>query len=263
MSVKIFISYSDNDKNKMEALYNALKKIGNKFIPIVVAKRTSPNTTLSDKVKESILESSFIVPILTKDSINNQWVNQEVGFSVGRDKSIIPIVDKSIMGDLKGFINNQIDLPFNFEANSSTHVEAANFRKSYRLLVEYLEKGLVKKFKSKIKPKRIRQGETYETTIEFAGNLTNGFFDNYIEHLESNFRRYNWDTSTLSTLDPTAGGNLHGDIDIRRQFIYKTNDWPLGTYKIHVRVYEHPVVGKRGRYFIAEEIHQVKIVSAT
>lgn len=260
MSVKIFISYSDVDRNKMDAFRKALKKIENKFTPIVVARKPTPSQPLSEKVKKSILESSFIVPILTKNSIYTQWVNQEIGFAIGRDKSIIPIVEKSTIGNLKGFINNQLDLPFNFEGHSNKKIEASNFNKCYKLLIEYLENSLVKYFKSKVTPKKIKQGAVYKTTVIFKGNLINGFFDNYVEHLESSFRLYHWDTTTLNSSNPIKGGNLNGEIDIKRTYEYQIVNWPLGLYKIHVRVYEHPVVGKRGRYFIAEDIHQVQII---
>ena len=150
MSVRIFISYSDKDKNKMEAFRKALKKIENKFTPIVVAKKSAPSTPLTEKIKNNILNSSFIIPILTKNSIITQWVNQEIGFAIGRDKCVIPIVEKSIMKKLKGFINNQLDLPFNFSKNTDDKIEASNFRKCYKLLIEYLEKSLVKSFKTNV-----------------------------------------------------------------------------------------------------------------
>ena len=71
---KIFISYATKDYNKLKAFRNEIKRRG-KFKAIVAADKQNPGTTLADKIKKNINEADFFVPIMTRSSINNQWVN--------------------------------------------------------------------------------------------------------------------------------------------------------------------------------------------
>lgn len=261
MSVNVFISYSDSDRNKMEALRKALVKTGERFSPLVIAKRPSPNKPLSEKIQQAILDSSFVVPILTRQSVTNQWVNQEIGYATALNKNILPIVSKEVLSELKGFIHDQVDLPFHFEAyDSNPRKEARSFQKSYKLLIDYLERTLVRVFETSIRPKRVSQGASYKTTVKFEGYLENGFFDNLNEHVASGFRRWFWDVKTLSTQDPKAGGNLHGDVAVKTTYSCPTMGWPKGSYNVHVRAYDHPIIGKAGRYFVAEDVHRIEII---
>src|SRR5687768_16994937 len=116
MRKKIFISYSDKDKSKMRSLERRLKRNAH-LIPIIIADKRESMITLSDKIVNGILESDIIVPILTENSITAQWINQEIGFARAKEKIIKPIVEQQIMGLLRGFVNSQIDLPYNFMSN--------------------------------------------------------------------------------------------------------------------------------------------------
>ena len=82
MEEKFFISYCNEDRHKLNALSRALRKSPYKFKPIIIAKRKNPGKPLTEKVKEGILETPYFIPILTRASITNQWVNQEIGFAV-------------------------------------------------------------------------------------------------------------------------------------------------------------------------------------
>ena len=116
MKIKIFISYSSENDNKMKALKSAIIK-NDLFEPIVVADKRSPKKSLSDKVKEGMSESDYMVPILTRSSICNQWVNQEIGYSeaLGTKIKIFPIVENTILDKLKGFIHKNLELPYKYE----------------------------------------------------------------------------------------------------------------------------------------------------
>jgi hypothetical protein len=135
MKINIFISYSSQDKNKMGSFKRAIKKRPS-LNPIVVADKRSPRKSLSDKVKEAILESDYIVPILTKGSINNQWVNQEIGYAeaLGTKIRMFPIIQISILSDLKGFIHKNLELPYQYDSSGGNEVR--NFRKCCKLLLD-------------------------------------------------------------------------------------------------------------------------------
>lgn len=114
MEVKIFISYYSKDSNKMQMLKKLINETNN-LTPIVIADRRKSLVPLTKKVEDGINEVQIIIPILTRKSISSQWVNQEIGYSSAlSDIKIMPIIENSIIDDLKGFIHKQVDLSYNF-----------------------------------------------------------------------------------------------------------------------------------------------------
>jgi hypothetical protein len=216
MNTKLFISFSAEDRKKLNPLSNALKNSVQKFRQIIIDKRANPGKPLSDKVKEGIQETPFFISILTRLSYKNQWVNQELGYAVANDRNIYPIVERSILNDLKGFIHNQIDLPFIFDGDPlNSRREAQSFMKCYKELIRHLE-GI--KFKASISPKKVTQGDTYTTTVNFIGHAKNAFFTNYVVHLDSAWSFWHWDTSTLKDHRASTPGELHGNVNIKSKY---------------------------------------------
>ncbi len=263
MKKKIFISYADKDKNKMKALSRAINKSKDQLEPLVVAKRYSPNIPLTEKVESAITEADCFIPIITRKSIKNQWVNQEIGFAKAKKKNreIIPIVEKGITPKLKGFIHDKLDLPFTFKGyKSEPNKEASSFRKCYRNTLGYLQNLAAKLyFESSISPTKVKQGDPYTTRVIFRGKVSNGFFDNQVRH-SSGWHTWNWDKGTFKGKGKTAPGELHGDVDITREYEHFTRNWPRGMYKIGVGLYDHLVPGEKGRIKVFEEFHDFKVI---
>ncbi|MEM3192161.1 MAG: toll/interleukin-1 receptor domain-containing protein, partial [Candidatus Parvarchaeota archaeon] len=66
-----------------------------------------------EKIKESIRDSNVFVVIFTNNSISNQWVNQELGYAERVRETtpyplIIPVVEKEIASNVKGFYNKSV-----------------------------------------------------------------------------------------------------------------------------------------------------------
>jgi hypothetical protein len=138
MKHEIFISYSDFDKNKVSLIVKELK--GNTtFSPIVIAANREALKPLVQKVSDGIIRAKIFLPILTKQSISAQWINQEIGYANALNKRIIPIVDEEIINDLKGFIHKQFDLPYIFTSNVIKSQENKIFVKKLRDLITDLE----------------------------------------------------------------------------------------------------------------------------
>lgn len=138
MKARIFLSYSELDKNKLKALRSAIKKREG-LDPIVVSERRKVRQSLADKVKECMHEADCLIPILTRKSIDSQWVNQEIGFAEARDILIVPLVEESLLDKLKGFIHKQMDLPFVFiGVKSDSKKEARNFRECYVSALDHI-----------------------------------------------------------------------------------------------------------------------------
>jgi hypothetical protein len=143
MKNRIFISYSSEDGSKKNTVEKVLKKQNPEIVPVVVIDRKNPGVLLANKVKKGIEDAEIFLPILTRNSICNQWVNQEIGFAVAKNREVIAIVEKSIIEDLKGFIHAQQDLSFIFEGNKdSKRVEGQNFRSCCSKLANYLNSYL-------------------------------------------------------------------------------------------------------------------------
>jgi hypothetical protein len=259
MNPKIFISYSADDERKRLAFTRALKKATPSFVPVVVLDRREPGKPLTDKVMDCINEADFLVPILTSSSISNQWVNQEIGYAHGVQCRIVPIVEQEIISELKGFVHDQHDLPFSFRRNQDRRHEARDYRRAYELLIEYLQGQRSASFQSAISPSRVVSGDAYTTEVTYRGTVQNGFFDNRVVHQTSDFRKWNWDPETLPSSSSGAPGTLNGVVDITKAYSHSTRNWPIGKYKIYVRLYSHPTPGVPGRIMVAEEEHDFEV----
>ncbi|VXD14245.1 toll/interleukin-1 receptor domain-containing protein [Marinoscillum sp. 108] len=138
MRKKLFISYSDFDKEKIELIISELEN-HNTFEPLVIASNREALKPLVKKVTDGIESSFVIIPILTAKSISTQWINQEIGYSIAIKKSVKPIVEHQIIKSLKGFIHKQVDLPYSYESQDEKEIENTNFLKAFRDLVSDLE----------------------------------------------------------------------------------------------------------------------------
>jgi hypothetical protein len=119
--IDIFISYSHEDIELMEYLKNKINSKP-KLNAIVVPEIKDNLAYNSDKIIKAFKDSKIYLPILTSNSITNQWVNQEIGyaFSHYREvKNIMPIVEKEISSQLKGFITKNNDLNYRFSTGKS------------------------------------------------------------------------------------------------------------------------------------------------
>lgn len=138
--VKIFISYSTLDSEKKEIIKNLINN-SEKLEAIVVPEQYSSLAYNAEKIKASINSCEVFLPILTSNSITNQWVNQEIGYAFGSNKikleDIYPIVENNIMNNLKGFISSSNDLNFRYKDDNDFEMEA-----------EKLVNQLVEKFKN-------------------------------------------------------------------------------------------------------------------
>jgi hypothetical protein len=134
----IFISYSDFDKDKVGLIVQELEH-NTLLYPIVIASNREALKPLAQKVADGIIEAKVIVPIITKNSINTQWINQEIGFATALQKKIMPVVQAELIETLKGFIHKQIDLPYNFLGNNNRGIENKNFIKHVRTLFADVE----------------------------------------------------------------------------------------------------------------------------
>lgn len=141
MRIGVFISFANKNYGLVTRLRRQIDKC-EKFTSIVVTEtdRSDAKLLSTDKVEKGINQCKYFVPILTEDSINTQWINQEIGYAIAKKKVILPIVQKSLLTGklLKGWIHSEKDLPYLFNVASPEQGIKDSFRSAYQLLIDYL-----------------------------------------------------------------------------------------------------------------------------
>lgn len=138
----VFISFSWDNRDLTGRIHNAVKKAHHLY-PIVITNRERANAQLwnPEKVALGIKECSFFVPIISEISLNNQWVNQEIGFAAALKKPIYPIVQQMLVDKkkLKGWVNPERDQPYRFELHEDPKTARRLFRDAYKPLLKHLD----------------------------------------------------------------------------------------------------------------------------
>lgn len=95
-SLSVFISHSfdENDQKLASILQKKLKELGiNSYL---AEKEKRYGYVISNKIKEAIRECYCVVVILTDHSIISASVNQELGYAMGINRNIIPLVKDEV-----------------------------------------------------------------------------------------------------------------------------------------------------------------------
>ena len=126
--IRLFISHRDAYKEVAKQLASALEGYG---ISAFVAHDTiEPMATWQNEILKGLETMEVMLAFLTDDFHESTWVNQELGFALGRNIPIIPL--KLQKSDPKGFINTIQALRGNLD---NPGVSAANI---YKVLAEKL-----------------------------------------------------------------------------------------------------------------------------
>ncbi|GAA4459626.1 hypothetical protein GCM10023093_00930 [Nemorincola caseinilytica] len=135
---KAFISYNEKDSSKVDIIEKEMSS--SEYYEIIrIGSYKNALQLLSDKVLQELQSADLVIPILTRNSIGTQWINQEIGFAKALDKKTYPIVEIEIINELKGFIHAQADLPYKFKRSNSIGHENKNFAKCFRELRNDIE----------------------------------------------------------------------------------------------------------------------------
>lgn len=185
MTLKLFISYCSDDLPFVDRLVAAIRQSTVDIEPVVVAYEKEAGAEFQDKVCKRMDECKLFLTLLTRNSIQNQWVNQEIGYAQalhrrGIIQTIIPVVERTYdeshtlhLVSLSGFIHRDIE--------SALYIED-EWDRSIGSVIEYIGKVLER---DKIpEPARLEQvarvleGDGY--FWEARGNLQK-LCDTYIE----------------------------------------------------------------------------------
>lgn len=125
-SAKLFISYSKADDSFVRKLITDLRRYG--YRPLLPEDEILIGDNLQQKLNEIIKESDFFITILSKESIENNWIKREWLFAKENNKMIIPV------------IIDEITIPNEFDS-----IKYADFKNAYK---EPL-KSMIKSIESK------------------------------------------------------------------------------------------------------------------
>ena len=110
----IFLSYCEGDAELVHRIFSILSRMH--LNPYVFMLYREPGEFIPEVVVRQISTSNYFVPFLTRNGVQSQWVNQEIGVAHALRKYIIPVVEIGV--ESKGFVEFREHIkhdPFNPE----------------------------------------------------------------------------------------------------------------------------------------------------
>jgi hypothetical protein len=93
---KVFISYDVRDDSVVRTIAKSLEHIG--IEPFLANDHLVVGAKVGEKITSAINDSNCFVPIITSNSVNSQWVNQEIAYAYSHSETneigIFPVVEK-------------------------------------------------------------------------------------------------------------------------------------------------------------------------
>lgn len=141
MAYKVFISHSSRDQGLVISLANLLSKFG---VEVFVAEwYLSPGERLDTKVFGQIEKSDCVVALLTREGIRSGWVHEEIGYSLQRNRPIIPIVEKGVDPKDLAALQGRDYIEYNPDQYQQALMKLSTYVGSLKLKREEQEKTLL------------------------------------------------------------------------------------------------------------------------
>jgi hypothetical protein len=106
---KVFVSHSGKDNDLIDRFQKSLKAVG--IEPFLAERVVAAGQNVPKKIAGHIRNSNAFVPFLTKSSLSNQWVNQEIGYAYRwkEEREIeppyfFPVLEENLEHSAKGFL---------------------------------------------------------------------------------------------------------------------------------------------------------------
>lgn len=115
---RVFVSHAYEDLDELRVFLDPISYLP---IELYIAIDDASVGRIPDTIHSEIESSDVLVPFLTEDSVNNRWVNQEIGCAIAHDLSVIPLFQQSSL--LNGFISNMEGVPISYSNPHETTFE--------------------------------------------------------------------------------------------------------------------------------------------
>ena len=141
MAYKVFISHSTSDIGLVTSLAHLLQKFG---IDVFVANwYLSPGESLDKKVFDQIESSDCVVVLLTRNGIRSNWVQQEIGYSMQKNRPVIPIVEQGVDRSELAALQGKEYIEYDPYQPQSALTKLSSFVNGLKLKKEEQEKALL------------------------------------------------------------------------------------------------------------------------
>jgi hypothetical protein len=140
--IKVFLSYSTNDKELAGKIKSCLESYG---LEVFLAHEDiNPCEEWQIRILKELSKCDIFIPIVTKSFKTSEWTDQECGIALAKNKFIIPL---SIDGNIPyGFLHKFQALKFDINKIDSSCIEIINVVKNNTIYEKSLLNSIIKQF---------------------------------------------------------------------------------------------------------------------
>lgn len=114
----VFLSHSTLDGHLVQVVREQATTLGvNVYLH---EEHPEPGVQLSTKLIEAIERSDALIVLITRNASASNFVNQEIGVALGKQKPIIPLVEKGVSANLLAMLQGVEYVPFDATDLSSS-----------------------------------------------------------------------------------------------------------------------------------------------
>jgi hypothetical protein len=119
--IQIFLSHNTRDRKWGEWLMRSAATHG--ISPYLAEHDVQPGGVLASKIEKAIDDSAAMVVLITDNSVNSAYVQQEVGYGRKAKKLIIPVVQVGITSEQLGMLQGVEYVSFDFDSPHEGHTQ--------------------------------------------------------------------------------------------------------------------------------------------
>ena len=105
---KVFLSHAEEDYQLVYRVWDILSRL--KASPYMHELYPDYRRDIPTGIRDVLRDCAMCVTFLTKDGINSQWVQQELGIAYAFDKIIVPVIEIGV--EYKGFVQMVRRIPY-------------------------------------------------------------------------------------------------------------------------------------------------------
>jgi TIR domain-containing protein len=121
--IQIFLSHNTRDREWGEWLLRSAAAHG--IRPYLAEHNVKAGGVLASKIEQAIDNSAAVVVLITDNSVNSVYVQQEIGYARKAKKLIVPVVQLGITSEQLGMLQGVEYISFDFDSPHDGHAQLA------------------------------------------------------------------------------------------------------------------------------------------
>jgi len=105
---RVFLSHAEEDYALVRRVWSILFRL--KVSPYVYERYPDYRKDIPAGIRDVLRDCVMCITFLTRDGIDSQWVQQELGLAYAFDKIIVPVVERGVV--YKGFVQMIRNIPY-------------------------------------------------------------------------------------------------------------------------------------------------------